>query len=161
MEETPIGPKGKYGTQYVPYEESPNLAHLAKDPAATLPKLCIRKLGTILCAITGDIDLVYIVNKYGGSLTPQQMYDVFKALDDAGFAHTDLVTWVEQLTNNYYFPGKAGQLEGLLPGGASTVQFAPDGIERATYLAALQQSIAISPNNFQLSILGGFFPDMR
>ena len=159
MKETPIGPDGRYGTQYVPYEESPNLASLKKD--AQLPKLCIRELGTVLCPITGDIDLVYITNKYGGSLTPEQMYDVFKALDDAGFAHTDLVTWVEQLTNNYYFPGKAGQLEGLVPGGEACVQFSKDGIERATYLAPLKQSIAIGPNNFQLSILGGAFPDMR
>ena len=162
VKETPIKADGKIlGTQYVPYEESPNLAHLAKDPAAALPELCIRDLGTVLCPITGDIDLVYIVNKYGGSLTPEQMYKVFKALDDAGFAHTDLVTWVEQLTNNYYFPGKSGQLSGLLAGAESTIQYAPDGIDRATYLAPLDQSIAIGPNNFQLSIEAGYFPDMR
>ena len=161
MVEKPLGPNGRYGVQYMPYEEAPNLAHLANNPAAKLPELCIRKLGTVLCPITGDIDLVYITNKYGGSLTPEQMYKVFKALDDAGFQHTDLVTWVEQLTQNYYFPGKAGQLEGLVPGKEACVQFSKDGIERATYLAPLDQSIAIGPNSYQLSIRGGAFPDMR
>jgi hypothetical protein len=165
LRETSIyGDNGAFlGTQYEPFEEAPNLAQYAKHPDVPLPQsasLCIRDLGTVLCPITGDIDLVYITNIFGGALDPETMYKVFKALDDAGFAHTDLVTWVEQQTGRYFFPGKEGQLAGLAPGGEACVQFAPDGIERATYITLLD-SLAVGPNSFWLLIDGGFRPSMH
>ena len=165
LRETSIyGDNGAFlGTQYEPFEEAPNLAQYAKNPDVPLPQsasLCIRDLGTVLCPITGDIDLVYITNVFGGALDPEKMYQVFKALDDAGFAHTDLVTWVEQQTGKFFFPGKEGQLAGLVPGEESCAQFAPDSIERGTYVT-LKDSLSVGPNSYWLLIDGGYHPAMH
>jgi len=129
-------------------------------PLPLSASLCIRDLGTVLCPITGDIDLVYITNVFGGALDPEKMYQVFKALDDAGFAHTDLVTWVEQQTGKFFFPGKEGQLAGLVPGEESCAQFAPDSIERGTYVT-LKDSLSVGPNSYWLLIDGGYHPAMH
>ena len=98
---------------YEPYEE--NIAYAsAPRLGKSIPELCSATLvpGTVMCPITGDIDLVYIVNKWGGSLSSELMLNVFKDLEEAGFAHTDLVTWVDQQTGSFYFPGKASSSPG-------------------------------------------------
>jgi hypothetical protein len=89
------------------------------------------------------------------------MLEVFAALDEAGFAHTDLVTWIDQQEGSFFFKDKLDQLAGLVKGKESTVQFAPDGKQRATYLAPLDQSIATGPNSYQLTILGTYTPGMH
>jgi hypothetical protein len=84
------------------------------------------------------------------------MWEVFSALEDAGFAHTDLVTWVEQMTTDFMFENKAKQLAGLVKGFESCVQWAPDGLQRATYLAPLDQSLLLTPTAYWLNIVGGY-----
>jgi hypothetical protein len=166
VKETPIHGDGGalLGNEYVPYEENIEFASAFKFKDRPIPPLCIRELGTVMCPITGDIDLVYITDVYGQALSSEKMLEVFKALEEAGFAHTDLVTWTEQQTGQFFFPGKEGQLKGLAPGAESTVQFAPDGKERATYID-LRKSIPLGapiqgPNSYQLDIQGGYVPGM-
>jgi hypothetical protein len=143
------------GYVYEPYQESIEFASAPKF-GKPIPPLCKEALGTVLCPVTGDIDLVYITNLLGGSLTPTQMWEVFSALEDAGFAHTDLVTWVEQMTTDFMFENKAKQLAGLVKGFESCVQWAPDGLQRATYLAPLDQSLLLTPTAYWLNIVGGY-----
>jgi hypothetical protein len=176
LQETPIyGEDGTLlGTLYEPYEE--NIAYASAPKfGKPIPPLCKEALGTVLCPITGDIDLVYITDVFGGSLTPSKMLEVFSALEDAGFAHTDLVTWIEQQTNAFYFPGKAKQLAGVAEGEEGVAQFAPDGKVRSTYVGPVTAtgavvadpatgqllSVPIGPNAYQLTIVGGYNPSMR
>ncbi len=163
IQETPIlAEDGKtvLGTLYEPYEE--NIAYAANPKLGKpIPSLCKEALNTVLCQITGDIDLIYITDLWGGSLTSEKMYQVFAALEEAGFAHTDLVTWVEQQTNKFYFPGKEGQLKGLVAGKEATAQFAPDKIVRATYVTPMDESISTGPNSYQLTIIGGKNPPIK
>jgi hypothetical protein len=162
VKETPIlAPDGTVlGTLYEPLEE--NIAYAsAPKLGRSVPALCQAELGTVMCPITGDIDLVYITNLLGGSLSAAKMLEVFAALDEAGFAHTDLVTWIDQQEGSFFFKDKLDQLAGLVKGKESTVQFAPDGKQRATYLAPLDQSIATGPNSYQLTILGTYTPGMH
>ena len=175
LQETPIyGKDGTLlGTLYEPFEENIAYASAPKFGKA-MPPLCKEALGTVLCPITGDIDLVYVTDLYGASLTPSKMLQVFSALEEAGFAHTDLVTWVEQQTGKFYFPGKASQLAGVASGEEAVVQWAPDGVQRATYVGPVTGtgapvtdpatgllSIPTGPNSYQLTIIGGYTPEMR
>ncbi len=150
---------------YEPYEE--NIAYAsAPRLGKSIPELCSATLvpGTVMCPITGDIDLVYIVNKWGGSLSSELMLNVFKDLEEAGFAHTDLVTWVDQQTGSFYFPGKAKQLAGVSVGNEAIVQYCPDpkAPMRATYID-LEESLpflseSADPNHYLLSIEGTYVP---
>jgi hypothetical protein len=149
----------KLGTFYEPYEENINFASAGKF-GRPIPPLCKKLLGTVMCPITGDLDLVYITDLYGGSLSAAKMLEVFKLLSDAGFAHTDLVTWIEQQSGKFMFPGKASQLAGVAPGAEAVVQFAPDAVRRATYVD-LAKSIVSGPNQYQLTIDGTWTPAMR
>ena len=148
------------GTLYEPFEENVVYASYPKL-GKSIPELCHEALGTVLCPITGDIDLVYITDLFGRSLGPTLMREVFGALEAAGFAHTDLVTWYDQQESSFFFPGKEKQLENLTVGKDSAVQFSPDGVNRATYLAPMNQSISTGPNNYQLTIIGGANPATR
>ena len=160
--ETPILSKNGtlLGTLYEPYEENIAYARAFKNDSP-IPPLCKRALGTVMCPITGDIDLSYITDLYGGSLPYEKLLRVFAKLEQAGFAHTDLVTWLDQQNGAFFFPGKAKQLADIAVGGEAVVQYAPDKKMRATYLGPLQQSITTGPNGYQLTILGGYHPGMR
>ena len=150
------------GALYEPLEE--NVAYAsAPKLGKEIPPLCkeVKAFKTVLCPITGDIDLVYITDLFGASLGPDLMQKVFRALEAAGFAHTDLVTWEEQQGGAFFFPGKIDQLEGLTPGNEATAQFAPHGVRQATYIDALHKSVETGPNSYQLTILGGATPPTR
>ena len=148
------------GTLYEPFEENVQYAAYPKL-GKKIPELCREALGTVLCPITGDIDLVYVTDLLGRSLGPALMRSVFSALEEAGFAHTDLVTWYDEQEGAFFFPGKEKQLENLTLGKDSTVQFSPDAVNRATYLAPMNQSISTGPNSYQLTIIGGQNPTTR
>jgi hypothetical protein len=148
------------GTLYEPFEENIQYAAYPKL-GKKIPDLCKEALGTVLCPITGDIDLVYVTDLLGRSLGAKLMREVYSALEEAGFAHTDLVAWYDQQQGKFFFPGKEKQLENLTLGKDSTVQFSPDGVNRVTYLAPMNQSISTGPNSYQLTIIGGMNPATR
>jgi len=145
------------GTIFKPYQES-----ISYSPGRPIPPLCTRNLipGVVMCPITGDLDLSYITTVNGNGLASQKMLDVFKALEEAGFAHTDLVTWLDQQTGAAMFPGKIKQLADIAPGGEAVIQYAPDLIRRATYLD-LDKSIITGANYYQMTIQGTYVPPFR
>jgi hypothetical protein len=148
------------GVLYEPYQEDIQAANALRQ-GKSIPPLCKASLNTVMCPITGDIDLSYITDLYGGSLSYEKLLAVFKKLEAAGFAHTDLVTWLDQQDGKFFFPGKEKQLSDIEVGKEFVAQYAPDGKVRATYLAPGKQSITTGPNTYQLTIIGGYHPGMN
>ena len=132
------------GTYYKPLQEKPTYEGLSES--GTLPKECVRRLGAVLCRVTGDMDGVYVTNVGGTSLDPTKLARVYDKLAAAGWQHPETLTWVKG-DGSFYFSAKAKILKGLEKGGEAMVEFAPDRVARATYLD-LSKSWLFSPQSF-------------
>jgi hypothetical protein len=141
------------GTYYTPLQENLNFYNLRKG--GVLPPDCHRLLASVLCTITGDVDGVYITAVDGGAISPARMETIYAKLQDAGWQHPETLTWVND-QGEFLFGAKARILQGLEQGGGEAmIEFAPDGIRRATYLD-LSQSSLLAPNKFRLRVVGGY-----
>lgn len=141
------------GTYYTPLQENLNLYGLRKT--GVLPPDCRRLLASVLCTITGDVDGVYITAVDGGAISSTRMEAIYAKLQEAGWQHPETLTWVND-QGEFLFGAKARILQGLEQnGGEAMVEFAPDGIRRATYLDLAQSSL-LAPNQFRLRVVGGY-----
>lgn len=120
-----------------------------------VPPNCRRMLLSVLCTITGDTDGVCITNLDGGPLPQDQLLKVYAQLQAAGWQHPETLTWINN-EGQFFFGAKANILKGLEQGGGEAmIEYAPDGVRRATYLN-LQQSALISRDSFRLQVVGGY-----
>jgi hypothetical protein len=141
------------GTYYTPLQENLNLFNLRKG--GVLPPDCHRLLASVLCTITGDVDGVYITAVDGGAVSPTRMEAIYAKLQAAGWQHPETLTWINN-QGEFLFGAKSKILKGLEQGGGEAmIEFAPDGIRRATYLD-LSQSSLLAPNEFRLRVVGGY-----
>jgi hypothetical protein len=140
------------GTLYTPYQENLSLYSLRKT--GTLPSMCKRALGSVLCQVTGDMDGVYVTSTSGGSVTQGKLIKVYKELANAGWQHPETLTWIND-AGEFMFGAKQKILQGLELGGEALIQFAPDGKQYATYLD-LAKSKLINADNYFLDIVGGY-----
>jgi len=141
------------GTYYTPLQENLNFYNLRKG--GILPTDCYRLLASVLCTITGDVDGVYITALDGGAISPARMEAIYAKLQKAGWQHPETLTWINN-QGEFLFGKKTEILQGLEQGGGEAmIEFAPDGIRRATYLD-LSQSSLLAPNKFRLRVVGGY-----
>jgi hypothetical protein len=139
------------GLYYRPFQESTLLK------GGKLPKWCKNFGGTlkVLCRVTGDMDGVYVADASGRGLTKERLLRVYKKLADAGWQHPETFTWVDQMTGKFWFDAKEKILKGLEVGGEKMMEFAPDGLVRATHLN-LKASRMTSAQDFFVARIGGF-----
>lgn len=139
------------GLYYRPFQESTLLK------GGRLPKWCKNFGGTlkVLCRVTGDMDGVYVADASGRGLTKERLLRVYKKLADAGWQHPETFTWVDQMTGKFWFEAKEKILRGLEVGGEKMMEFAPDGLVRATHLN-LEASTMTSAQDFFVARIGGF-----
>ncbi len=141
------------GTYYTPLQENLKLYDLRKG--GVLPPGCRRLLASVLCTVTGDMDGVYITTVNGGSLSAEKMARVYERLQKAGWQHPETLTWIND-QGQFLFGAKSKILKGLEQGGGEAmIEYAPDGVRRATYLN-LDQSVLLAPNKFRLQVVGGY-----
>jgi hypothetical protein len=140
------------GTLYTPYQENLDLYKLRKS--GTLPSMCERALGSVLCRVTGDMDGVYVTSTSGGNVPQAKLIKVYNELANAGWQHPETLTWIND-AGDFMFGAKQKILEGLQVGGEALIQFAPNGKQYATYLD-LAKSKLISSENYLLDIVGGY-----
>jgi hypothetical protein len=141
------------GTYYTPLQENLDYYNLRKG--GTLPPDCQRLLASVLCTITGDVDGVYITTVDGGAVPASKMEAIYAKLQAAGWQHPETLTWINN-QGEFLFGAKAKILKGLEQGGGEAmIEFAPDGVRRATYLD-LSQSTLLAPNEFRLTVVGGY-----
>ena len=142
------------GTYYTPYQENPKYASLARS-GGKLPADCIEKLLSVLCTVTGDMDGVYVTTLQGGAIPSDKMVKIYKLLQEAGWQHPETLTWIND-EGQFFFGSKEKILRGLEQnGGEAMIEYAPDGVRRATYLN-LDQSSLLSRDNFRLRVVGGY-----
>ena len=141
------------GDYFTPYQENPQYAKLAKS-GGKLPDNCIEKLLSVLCTVTGDVDGVYVTALDGSALPADKMAKVYKALQAIGWQHPETLTWINK-QGEFLFGAKSKILKGLEQGGQAMVEYAPDGVTRATYLN-LSESSLVGPQNFHLRVVGGY-----
>ena len=141
------------GTYYTPLQENPKYADLAKG-GGTLPPNCKRLLLSVLCTVTGDVDGVYVTALDGSALPPDKLVTIYERLQAAGWQHPETLTWINN-EGKFMFGSKEKILRGLEQGGEAMVEYAPDGVTRATYLN-LDESTLVGPDNFHLRVVGGY-----
>jgi hypothetical protein len=141
------------GTYYTPLQENLNYYNLRKG--GVLPPDCRRLLASVLCTITGDVDGVYITAVDGGAIPASKMEAIYAKLQAAGWQHPETLTWINN-QGEFLFGAKSKILKGLEQGGGEAmIEFAPDGVRRATYLD-LSQSTLFGRNEFRLRVVGGY-----
>lgn len=141
------------GTYYTPLQENLNLYNLRKTGA--LPPGCKRILASVLCTVTGDMDGVYLTSINGGALSPEKLAKVYEKLQKAGWQHPETLTWIND-SGQFYFGPKAKILKGLEQGGGEAmIEYAPDGVRRATYLD-LDQSVLLEKGKYRVRVVGGY-----
>ena len=142
------------GTYFTPYQENPQAAKLVKN-GGKLPDDCIAKLLSVLCTVTGDMDGVYVTRLDGSAIPPSEMVKIYGWLQEAGWQHPETLTWIDN-EGQFFFGAKAKILKGLEQGGGEAmIEYAPDGVRRATYLD-LSQSSLLSRTDFRVRIVGGY-----
>jgi len=105
--------------------------------------------------VTGDVDGVYITTLDGGPVPTDTLVKIYDELQAAGWQHPETLTWVNN-QGDFYFGAKAKILSGLSQGGGQAmIEFAPDGVRRATYLD-LGKSTLLNRSDFRLSVVGGY-----
>jgi hypothetical protein len=83
------------------------------------------------------------------------MEAIYAKLQEAGWQHPETLTWINN-QGEFLFGKKTEILQGLEQGsGEAMIEFAPDGVRRATYLD-LSQSSLLAPNEFRLRVVGGY-----
>ena len=141
------------GTYYTPLQE--NLEYYKLRKGGTLPADCRRLLASVLCTITGDVDGVYITTVDGGAVPATKMEAIYARLQAAGWQHPETLSWINN-QGEFLFGAKSKILQGLEQGGGEAmIEFAPDGVRRATYLDLAQSSL-VAPGEFRLRVVGGY-----
>jgi hypothetical protein len=147
------------GTYYRPYQENPALDYLAKDkgPLPLDASKCERRLimlvMKLVCRVTGDMDGVYLTTPNNTALPEALRIEVYNALAAVGWQHPETLTWIKN--GLFDFDKKTNILRALELGGEAMMEFAPDGIVRATYLA-LNASRFGTVNDYFVAVLGGY-----
>ena len=112
--------------------------------------------GAVWQRVTGDADMVSIVNPDGSGLTEAQHVKLLDFLRDSdlGVAHPDLATWTRSdEANPFFFDAKKKQLES-----GTFLQACPDGTIRAVrYAPALTNLFqqGVDAYNYYIKFVGG------
>jgi hypothetical protein len=148
----PVGGVSAGGEYFTPLQENLDLYRLRS--AGNLPENCKRLLQSVLCTVTGDIDGVYVVNTDGTAIPRGTLVKIYGELARAGWQHPETLTWIDR-SGEFLFGAKADILKGLEVGGSAMVEYAPDGLTRATFLN-LRQSVLLDGKDYRLRVVGGY-----
>jgi hypothetical protein len=83
------------------------------------------------------------------------MAEVYNMLQQVGFQHPETLTWIND-EGHFLFEAKKKILAKLQVGGEAIVEYATDGITRATYLDLGDSSSLAGDDNFSLDVVGGY-----
>ena len=140
-------------TYFRPLQENPALDALASNKGK-LPKWCKALLEKVLCRVTGDMDGVYLTDPQGRALSEAKRIAVYNRLQEVGWQHPETLTWIKDAL--FDFDKKNKILKGLELGGEAMMEFAPDGVVRATYLSLKASNLAAGLHDYFVAVLGGY-----